>query len=324
MKNEWFNVHQGVDGRFQVDEAAAYNAGTCNAGIHYYNNCSLHRKDTTYWSRNFKDLLRLCNLRSRRNHLGKLFNNNELSTKCSNLNFVGEDGKCNFNDESGNEQWRHCNTWDAPNCNTSSGMCDNSSDPSQIAAEYSMPTAWNHDADLEYCFPAREADLDAPSEEFTTQCRNRFLLSNRNWPQEEWTKKKPNLFWETSKVQDWYQIIENQEYDDPLRNWNVHTIPEVGDLYMREFECTTSDRCWTDANNGDNHFRSTAEFNAQGCTKVNVEGMTFEAAPTLDEYTASLEECRGDDSDKVFDENDYDEFYWPEHTDEQLQAIPNP
>merc|ERR1711862_63267 len=116
-------------------------------------------------------------------------------------------------------------------------------------------------------------------------------LSNRNWPQDEWTKKKPNLFWETSKIQDWFHIIENQQYNDPLRNWNVHTIPEVGDLYIREFECNTSNKCWTDANNSDTVFKSDEEFNRLSCQKVN-DGTPFTDAPDLEEYTASLESCR--------------------------------
>lgn len=147
MKNEWFNAVQDTEGRFHVDEISAYNAGTCSPKIHYYNNCSLHKRDRTYWSDNFQDLLRLCNLRSRRNHLGQLFNNADLSGKCSALRMVGEDGKCYFNDDNGTEQWRHCNTWAAPHCNMTTGLCDNSTDSANIKTEYSIPTAWNQDAD---------------------------------------------------------------------------------------------------------------------------------------------------------------------------------
>lgn len=240
------------------------------------------------------------------------------------MKFVGDDGVCKTTDDAGNDHWRHCNTWEAPNCNINSGVCDNSTDAANIAAEYSMQTSWSNDADLEFCFPAKEVDVLNPSQDFVNQCRARFLLSNRNWPQEEWTRKKPNLFWETSKIQDWFHIIENQQYNDPLRNWNVHTIPEVGDLYLREFECTTSNRCWTDSNNGDNVFRSDDEFASLGCTKVNIDGQTFEQAPTLEAYSASLEGCRGDDSDKTFDQNDYEFYSWPVHTQDQLDLIPSP
>lgn len=149
-------------------------------------------------------------------------------------------------------------------------------------------------------------------------------MSNRNWPQEEWAKKKPNLFWETSKIQDWYALIQDQEYDDPLRHWNVHVIPEVGDLYIREFECNVSNKCWTDGNNGENHFKSDAEFNSLGCIRVNVEGKTFDEAPTLVEYRSTLENCRGDDSDKIFDENDYTHYAWPSNTEDQLNLVPSP
>lgn len=61
MQNDWFNAVQNTEGKYEVNEVAAYNSGTCSPKIHYYQNCSLHSTDSTYWSNNFRDLLRLCN-----------------------------------------------------------------------------------------------------------------------------------------------------------------------------------------------------------------------------------------------------------------------
>lgn len=331
MKNEWFNAEeiddgvQDVEGKIKVDEVAAYNAGTCDPKIHYYKNCSLHSTDTDYWSVNFIDLLRLCNTRSKRIHYNNVFRNPSIKSKCNNLNFVGEDGKCLFTptDASATETFKNCNSWDAPNCDKSTGYCSNTEETLNIEADYSMKTAWNNDADLEFCFPPKPHDQTSPTEAFVAECRQRFLLSNRNWPQEEWTMKKIDLHWKTSKVQDWFGMISTHTYDSPQRNWNVHSDPEHGDLYLREFECTMSDKCWTSPNNGETLFRNEREFVALGCTLVN-DGNGFDDAPTLEEYTQSQEACRGDDSDKVFDEQDYKHFAWPSHTQEQMGKVPSP
>jgi len=166
MKNEWFNAEeiddgvQDVEGKIKVDEVAAYNAGTCDPKIHYYKNCSLHSTDTDYWSVNFIDLLRLCNTRSKRIHYNNVFRNPSIKSKCNNLNFVGEDGKCLFTptDASATETFKNCNSWDAPNCDKSTGYCSNTEETLNIEADYSMKTAWNNDADLEFCFPPKPHD----------------------------------------------------------------------------------------------------------------------------------------------------------------------
>jgi len=278
----------------------------------------LHKSDVTYWGANFKDLLSLCELRAKRTHLGKLLYDQDIRTKCNELKISREDGKCKVGDD-----WKICGTWDKPYCNSTSGECSESSANAKL--EYSIPTAWKDDKVLEYCFPKKETDLDNPTQEFVEECRSRFLLANRNWPQEQWYKKLPNLFWETSKVQDFFDLIKDEDYDTPSRNWNIDVKDNTGDIYITTYDdCVIAKKCFVDANSGTTDFVGQAQFDSLNCTKVQVGSEGFNEGLDWATYTANLQRCRGTDDDKVFDTNDYPQYTWPEFTQEQIATIGNP
>jgi len=154
---------------------------------------------------------------------------------------------------------RVCASWTAPHCVddpdvSGQSICSkvaNVVDGSNCTGcedALSIPNLWGSDSDLENCFNAIPMDINAPSQDFVDSCRNRYFLSNMNWPSEFWLKKEGRDTQSYVFPQAFYEMIGPLEepWTNPARTWTIGVVPETGDNYFHTSDCPVYDTCWLD------------------------------------------------------------------------------
>lgn len=236
--------------------------------MYWYGNEHLWSQDTSYWVANFGDLLEFCKHRYERENLVTALNDSDIKAKCTALSVAVADTednnkvKCRYMNADSQQVEKVCASWSAPHCvadpdvagqsicskeaGTQDGdVCNNCED------DLSIPNIWlktGGDVDLEKCFAAVPVDLSAPSQDFVNTCRDRYFMSNLNWPNEFWLKKtdRDNQEYVFSKV--FFDMVGPlvDPWTNPSRNWSLNVAPETGDNYIELSTCPTHNTCWLD------------------------------------------------------------------------------
>lgn len=267
MPDSLFTWKAGTDNsEYDTPDLSGLNQ-TLDTSLFFYSNHQLWSSNIDYWKDNFADLLRYCRNRYTRDHMMQVINDADIKTKCSNLQVAVSDvnntefhNKCLYMDDS-NQVWKHCVSWDAPHCVVNEagteGTCqlltgvDVSGDSCTSAnckQEMSLPTSWNSDAELEYCFPPKSLDSENPTQDLVNTCKQRYFISNQTWPNEFWLKKKADDTLEYVFPKEFYDKIEvlDEPWTNPARTWSIGTEPTTGDLWFHESTCPFATQCWVD------------------------------------------------------------------------------
>ena len=272
LNKEWFEFEDDNSLAYKSPDFATHplpeHMNSTDMKMYWYGNQHLWSKDTAYWVTNFKDLLGYCKHRYERQNLITALNDSDIKAKCNALQIASEDAtdnkiKCKYIDENSMPAERVCASWTAPHCVddpdvSGQSICSkvaNVVDGSNCTGcedALSIPNLWGSDSDLENCFNAIPMDINAPSQDFVDSCRNRYFLSNMNWPSEFWLKKEGRDTQSYVFPQAFYEMIGPLEepWTNPARTWTIGVVPETGDNYFHTSECPVYDTCWLDDENG--------------------------------------------------------------------------
>jgi len=369
LKNELF-VYKPSTGNSEYNAPdMSLLSTTIDTSLFFYSNHQLWSSDTEYWKDQFGDLLKYCANRHIRDHMMNVITDPTIKTKCNALTVATDaDNNVCMSMVDGNQLWRHCANWYTPHCVLNSagteGNCqklegaDVSSDGSCLSSvcntQHSMPTSWASDAELEFCFPAKELDITNPTQDLINTCKTRYFLSNQNWPVEFWLKKKADNTTEYVMPKEFYAKIQNLEepWTNPARTWAIGTEAKTGDLFYHESNCPFATECWLEEVGVTEDpstlvkkrtFLSADDYNAQKpylegalheCKYVKMEEnppATADDGKSVDQYYTDMFNCRDYDFIEVSpyvkgsgSNVDYSMFEWPGYDETVVNNIAAP